>query len=120
MNLLIDNNDGLGQLDYTAWIDSEHPPVVSRKLNHSATMTASLIFTDVGFHPPLHGGRVVLQSRSDEKLFTGYLNVAPEQEYLGCGQTPAWRYILQASDDSFLLDHNVLPPRTAFASRTAG
>ena len=120
MNLLIDNNDGLGQLDYSAWIDGDHPPAISRKLNAAATMTAALIFADVTFHPPANGARIVLQRGDGLKLFTGYLNVVPNQEYLGRGQLPAWRYMLYAVDDSCLLDHNVLPVRTPFASRTAG
>ncbi len=28
MNLLIDNNDGLGQQDYTAWVDADHLPQI--------------------------------------------------------------------------------------------
>ena len=56
----------------------------------------------------------------DSALFTGYLTTAPEQQYLGYGQVPAWRYSLQAVDDSCLLDHNALPARTPFAWRTAG
>ena len=43
MNLLIDNNDGLGQQDYTAWVDAEHLPKIARKLNRAATMTAWLV-----------------------------------------------------------------------------
>ena len=35
-------------------------------------------------------------------------------------RAPAWRYALQALDDSCLLDHNALPVRTPFAFRTAG
>lgn len=120
MNLLIDNNDGLGQLDYTAWIDADHPPSVLRKLNCPATMTVAVIFADATFHPPANGARIVLQRGDGLRLFTGYLNVVPEQEYLGQNQMPAWRYILQAVDDSCLLDRNVLPARTPFVARTAG
>ncbi len=120
MNLLVDNNDGLGQLDYTAWVDAEHPPVIARRLNEPATMTAALIFADATFHPPVNGARVVLQRGDGVRLFTGYLNVVPEQNYLGGGQLPAWRFGLHAVDDSCLLDHNLLPVRTPFAARTAG
>src|SRR5580698_7745855 len=109
MNLLIDNNDGVGQLDYTAWLDAECPPVVSRKLNTAATMTASLLFADASFHPPVNGARIVLQRQDGPPLFTGYLSVVPEQEYLGSGQLPAWRLVLRAVDDSSVLDHNLLP-----------
>lgn len=53
-------------------------------------------------------------------MFTGYLTGPPEQEYLGYSQIPAWRVILNATDDSCLLDHNELPARIPFASRTSG
>jgi len=121
MNLLIDNNDGRGQQDYTAWVDAEHLPKITRRLNRAATMTALLVNSGPGFTPPASGARIVLQCGSGLTLFTGYLATAPEQQYLGVGhQGPAWRYTLQAVDDSCLLDHNAPPARTPFASRTAG
>jgi hypothetical protein len=121
MILLIDNNDGRGQQDYTAWVDAEHLPKIARKLNRPATMTAALVNCGPGFIPPVSGARIVLQRGSGLTLFTGYLRTAPEQQYLGVGyQATAWRYVLVAVDDSCLLDHNALPVRTPFAWRTAG
>jgi len=121
MNLLIDNNDGLGQQDYTAWVDVDHLPKIARRLNRAATMTAWLVAAGPSFHPPVSGARVLLQRADGFRLFTGYLATAPEQQYLGYSQAgAAWRYTLQALDDSCLLDHNALPVRTPFAFRTAG
>jgi hypothetical protein len=120
MNLLIDNNDGLGQQDYTSYLDGDHLPKMTRKLNAPATMTAALISADPGFHPPVGGARIILQRSDALTLFTGYLAQPPIQQYLGYGQVPAWQYTLTATDDSCLLNHNELPARTAFASRTAG
>lgn len=120
MNLLIDNNDGLGQQDYTSYVDADHLPRVARRLNCAASMVAALVAADSNFHPPVSGARVILQRGDGFRLFTGYLATAPEQQYLGYGQLPAWRYILQAIDDSCLLDQNALPARTPFAWRTAG
>ncbi len=95
MNLFIDNNDGRGQQDYTAWVDVEHLPKIARKLNRAATMTASLVNCGPGFTAPVCGARVILQCGSGLTLFTGYLATAPEQQYLGLGhQGPAWRYTL--------------------------
>ena len=71
MNLLIDNNDGRGQQDYTAWVDAENLPKVARKLNRAATMTASLVNSGQGFTAPVSGARVVLQCGSGGTLFTG-------------------------------------------------
>ena len=121
MILLIDNNDGRGQQDYTAWVDVQHLPKIARKLNRAAAMTASLVSGDPSFAAPVSGARVILQCGSGLNLFTGYLATAPERQYLGVGhQGAAWRYTLTAVDDSCLLDHNALPVRTPFASRTAG
>ncbi len=121
MNLLIDNNDGLGPQDYTAYVDAGHLPKITRRLNQAATMTACLVSADPGFHPPVSGARVLLQRADGFRLFTGYLATAPEQQYLGYShEGAAWRYSLQALDDSCLLDHNALPVRAPFAFRTAG
>ncbi len=120
MILLIDNNDGLGQQDYTSYVDGEHLPVISRSLNSAATMAAVLVSANASFSSPVSGARVILERSDGFVLFTGYLATAPEQEYLGYGQNPAWRYLLHAIDDSCLLDHNELPARTSFVSRSAG
>ncbi len=120
MNLLIDNNDGLGQQDYTTYLDAERLPSVSRKIDAPAALTAALLTADNAFRAPVSGARVILQRSDGFRLFTGYLIAAPQMEYLGYGQFPAWRYLLQATDDSCLLDQNSLPVRTPFAARTAG
>jgi hypothetical protein len=120
MNLLIDNNDGLGQQDYTSCIDTDHLPKITRKLNAPATMIAAMLSADLNFHIPVSGARIILQRSDGYTLFTGYLATPPKMQYLGYGQLPAWRYLLAAIDDSCPLDHNELPARTVFASRTAG
>jgi hypothetical protein len=120
MNLLIDNNDGLGPQDYTSYLNAGHLPKIGRKLNAPASMVVALVAGDATLRPPLLGARVTLQRSDGYSLFTGYLAMAPEMEYLGKGQLPAWRYILNAIDDSWLLDRNEMPERTAFVSRTAG
>lgn len=120
MKLLIDNNDGLGQRDYSAWVDGDQLPKVARRLNAAATLTVTLVAAEAGFSAPVLGARVILQCGSGSRLFTGYFDAEPQMEYLGRGQLPAWRHLLHAVDDSFLLDHNVLPARATFASRTAG
>ena len=51
MNLLIDNNDGLGPQDYTSSIDTDHLPKITRKLNAPATMITTLVSADPNFQP---------------------------------------------------------------------
>ncbi len=121
MKLIIDNQDGLGQQDYTPWVDTEHLPKIIRKLNRAATMTAWLASADTAFRLPVSGARVILQRGDGVRLFTGYLAAAPEQQYLGYAQPgAAWRYLLRAVDDSWLLDRSALPARSPFGLRTAG
>jgi hypothetical protein len=121
MKLTIDNNDNRGPQDYTPYLDATALPKISRKLNRAWQMTAALAVADPSFMIPASGGRVVLQRSDGYKLFTGYLTAAPEQQPLGYGQQArAWRYLLLAQDDSWLLDRNTLAIRPPFAWRTAG
>ena len=120
MNVLIDNNNGLGPQDYTCYADCEHLPQITRKLNAPATIFLALVAADNSFLPPVVGARVVLQRSNGLALFTGYVQAAPEMQYLGYGQPPAWRYVINATDDSCLLEHNELTARTVFTARTAG
>lgn len=120
MNVLIDNNNGLGPQDYSGYVDGDSLPRITRKLNAPATIVIALVAADSSFTPPVYGARVILQRSDGLALFTGYLQAAPEMEYLGYGQLPEWRYVLSATDDSCLLDHNELPARTVFTARTAG
>ena len=121
MKLFIDNQDGLGQQDYSAYLDAEHLPTLKRQLNKAAEMQVWLASGSAGFRVPATGARTVLQRDDGYKLFTGYLTAAPQQQYLGSTQTGAvWRYALTATDDSCLLDHNAPTARTPFVYRTAG
>ncbi len=121
MKLTIDNNDNRGPQDYTPYLDATGLPKISRKLNRAWQMTAALAAADPGFMIPASGGRVVLQRSDGYKLFTGYLTAAPQQQPLGYGQAArAWRNLLVAQDDSWLLDRNTLAIRPPFAWRTAG
>ena len=83
MKLIIDNHDGLGQQDYSGYLDAEHLPKLKRRLNRAAEMQAWLASGNAGFRVPASGARVILQRDDGYKLFTGYLATAPQQEYLG-------------------------------------
>jgi hypothetical protein len=121
MKILIDNHDGTGQQDYSAYFDAEHLPKLKRKLNRAGEMQAWLASGDAGFRVPASGARVTLQRDDGYKLFTGYLTAAPQQQYLGETQTGAvWGYALTVLDDSWLLGHNAPTARTPFVYRTAG
>ena len=121
MKLTIDNFDGAGARNYTAALDADRPPRVHRRLNRPAELRASLVAGDAQFVVPTRGARVVLARNDGEKIFTGYLAVAPEYEYLGWGaRGPVYRYALRAAGDEFLLDNKTLPRRAPFTHRAAG
>jgi hypothetical protein len=121
MKLTIDNNDSRGPQDYTSYLDATGLPKITRKLNRPWQMTASLVAADPNFVIPASGARVVLQRSDGYNVFTGYLTGTPEQQILGYGQKArAWRYLLVAQDDSWLLDRNVLAIRPPFTWRSAG
>ena len=121
MKLTIDNNDSRGPQDYTPHLDANALPKISRKLNRAWQMTAALVAADANFVVPASGGRVVLQRKDGSKLFTGYLVATSQLQPLGYAQKGrAWRYVLQAQDDSWLLERNALAIRPPFTSRTAG
>src|SRR5271167_697923 len=87
MKLLIDNLDGLGPLDYTAFVDSSKSPKIvpriARKLNSPAELTFALAAARNSFTVPVIGGRVMLTLSSGNNLFTGYIVQTPVSQYLG-------------------------------------
>ena len=116
MKLLIDNHDGLGMQDYSAYLDAAMLPKLQRKLNQAAGMKAWLAWANAMFPVPMSGARVVLQRDDGYKLFTGYLSAAPQQQFLGNTQTGmVWRYELTAIDDGWLLQQNAPTARIPFA-----
>jgi hypothetical protein len=121
MKLTIDNNDSRGPQDYTRYLDVAALPRISRKLNRAAQLTATLAAADSSFVPPVNGGRIILQRSDGYKLFTGYLVAEPQRSPLGFAQQGrAWKYVLEAQDDSWLLERNVLAIRPPFTWRSAG
>src|SRR5438105_4199328 len=115
MILSIDN------LDYTAALAPDARPQITRKLNRPSQFTAVLVADTPAFVVPGSGGRVLLSRADGVKLFTGYLDSAPEYEYLGWGERgPVYRCALSATSDEAILDHKMLPARAPFVARTAG
>jgi len=104
MQLLIANSD------YTSALDSTIAPRITRKLNAPEAMAFVLTSADSAFVVPQARQRVTLTRSDGHKLFTGYLDAAPEYEYLGWGAGgPAYRYKLTATSDECLLDAKRLP-----------
>jgi hypothetical protein len=121
MKLTIDNLQGQGPQDYTNSLDVTDSPRIERKLNQPTQLQFSLLANAPSFVIPVGGGRVILSKANGSDVFTGYVNAAPEYEYLGWGQLgPVYRYNLEAVSDEMLLDQKVLPNRAPFINRSAG
>jgi len=121
MNLIIDNQDSLGPLDYSLAIDGARVPKIFRKLNQPAELHLSLLNADTNFVVPARGARVTLHKASGQPMFSGYLMQSPDFEYMGWGERgPAYRHIIVAFSDEALLDEKRLPVRCPFVNRTAG
>jgi hypothetical protein len=115
MKLTIDSSD------YTSHMDASVRARVKRLLNRPATMTAALVATDPSFVVPAAGARVVLERKNGYRVFTGYLDGAPEWEHLGWNERgPVYRYKLRATSDEVTLNRKRLPDRAPYVNRMAG
>ena len=121
MNLLIDNLDGLGPQDYTAFVDSSKNPSLVRKLNQPAELKFGLVAGPDGPAVPSIGGRVTLTLSNGNDLFTGYIVQTPTYQYLGWADRGAiYRYEVDALSDVMLMDKKAPPPHPPFVDRSAG
>jgi hypothetical protein len=121
MNLTIDNLQGQGPQDYTQAMDGTKSPKVTRKLNQPAELEFSLLANSPGFVVPALNARVTLIKSDGNGVFTGYVTVTPQYEYLGWGeQGPVYRYNVAAQSDEVLLNQKALPNRAPFVNRSAG
>src|SRR5258708_416791 len=121
MKLTIDNLDGLGALDYTAFLDGTKSPRVVRKLNRPAELRVSLVAGEGNFVVPVTGARVTLGRMNGADVFAGYVAESPTFQYLGWGERgPLYRYEVVALSDEMLLDKKAPPARSPFVARGAG
>ncbi|HVM92356.1 MAG TPA: hypothetical protein VMT67_06065 [Terriglobales bacterium] len=121
MKLTIDNLDGLGAQDYSAWADMTTGISVRRTLNAASELRCSLLCGGSSPAPPVSGARVVLVRDDGTYVFTGYLTADPSCEYLGwAGNGPQYRYDVLAESDVALLAQKTLTPEPSFVARSAG
>ncbi|MBZ5548428.1 MAG: hypothetical protein LAO22_10825 [Acidobacteriia bacterium] len=121
MKLTIDNLDGRGPQDYTAFLDAGKSPHLTRKLNSPATLQFSLVTGDGDFVVPVVGARVMLGRSNGSDVFTGYVLSAPTYQYMGWAEKgPIYRYEVEARGDETVLDRKTPPPHPPFVARSAG
>lgn len=73
MNLIIDNNDGLGGVDYTSSVLHDAPLTIHRRRGEWAECTAGLDLEGTGLPLPQIRARVLVQDASGNVLFQGFL-----------------------------------------------
>jgi hypothetical protein len=121
MKLTIDNLDGLGPQDYTAFVDLSKSPILVRKLNTPAGLKFCLVAGTGNLVVPALGSRVTLNLSSGNDLFTGYIVETPTYQYLGWADRGlVYRYEIDALSDVMLMDQKAPPPHPPFVDRNAG
>ena len=121
MKLTIDNLDGRGPQDYTAFLDASKSPHLTRKLNNPAILQFTLVAGEGDFVVPVVSARVMLGRSNGSDVFTGYVLSAPTYDYLGYGEkAPIYKYEVEARSDETVLDRKTPPPHPPFVARGAG
>ncbi|HEY3927208.1 MAG TPA: hypothetical protein VGL89_02430 [Candidatus Koribacter sp.] len=121
MQLLIDNFDTFGPMDYSAYLDAERLPRVTRQLNKPAQMAAQLACVAGKMLVPHQASRVWLKKADGTVLFAGYVALQPVCEYVGQSTEGAiTRYVLSCETDEWILDRKALPQRLPYMQRAAG
>ena len=121
MKLLINNLDGLGPQDYTAFVDSGKSPSVVRKLNSPSELKLGLAAKEGSLTVPVIGARVRLTFSNGNDLFAGYVVHTPTYQYLGWADREfVYRYEIVALSDVMLMDQKAPPPHPPFVDRNAG
>ena len=105
MRITIDNEDGLGAVDYSGSVAPEGQLTIQRQLNQSSRCTAEVVLGVGGLATPARKGRVIVSNDAGAILFTGYLATEPVGIYAGQGtQGPMYRARLSAVSDEWILD----------------
>ena len=104
MKITIDNQDGLGALDYSTAICTEKPLQIKRTLN-APSFCAGMVDCNDGGKVPVRGARVQVLADNGTVLFTGVVATEPIAVYGGAGLTgPVYRSEFRAISDEWLLD----------------
>jgi hypothetical protein len=111
VRITIDNQDGLGALDYTGVVAMDGPIAVQRSLNEPSRCTAEIVLGLQGLAVPARRARVIVTAQAASQptatvLFTGYLATEPVRVWVGAASEGAvYRARLTAVSDEWLLDH---------------
>lgn len=107
MQVLIDNLDGRGAVDYSGAIAVEGRVLIERKLNAPSRCTFTVVEGADGVMLPVRRARVIVTSGAEDAtvLFTGYITTEPVRDYAGTrSEGSAYRAKVTAVSDEWLLD----------------
>ncbi len=125
MKVTIDNQNGLGPIDYSAAIcankATEHAVLIQRQMNQPTLAKLLLDCASHGLPIPAHNAAVVIEAANGTLLFTGYVPTQAEPMYAGYDSTGA-RYLMQVHvvSDDWLLDRVALPQTAPLLGQSAG
>ena len=121
MKLSIDGQNGEGVLDYSSVICSDIPVKIERELNTPSNFSCALNLYDSSLRIPSRNSRVKLRSGAGSLLFMGYISIDPELTFVGSGTLgSAYRLLIHAISDDWILDRDGTPSRTYALSQSAG
>lgn len=105
MRLLIDNLDGQGAMDYSAFVSSAVPLTIRRSLNAISHCEGSVCLAGMALVVPVRRARVFVTTDAGDELFTGYLvsEAAPVFDEIA-SRSDAEVYGFVAKSDEWLLD----------------
>lgn len=119
MQVLIDNLDGLGKIDYTSCVQFGTEAAIVRTLN-KPTLCTIPVAVGIGLPMPALKGRVEIIDCFGSFLFTGYVNGRPEV-CIGSGQeqVPLVLALVSAVSDDISLDPTVSTTNATLLSQSA-
>ena len=120
MQVLIDNGDGQGSLDYTGCLQLGPLCTIVRELNKPSLCSLLLFLGANGRKAPVEDARVAVCGTGGVVLFAGTVIAAPGQLPVGEGFSgPAFATLISAVSDEVLLNANVSSVQTTLLGETA-
>jgi hypothetical protein len=120
VKITIDNQDGLGAVDYSALLCADKPLQVKRTLNEPSLCTG-MVDCSSGAKVPVRGARVRVTADNGTVLFTGIAAREPVAVYFGAGIAgPVYRSEFSAISDEWLLNQQAVPGSGAGYAQSSG
>jgi hypothetical protein len=111
----------INNVDYSAALIDAPAQVIERTLNKPSVCTLALDCGTTGLALPLRNQTISVTAANGAVLFTGYLATDPVAEYAGATTTgPAYRMIVAATSDEYVLDRQPLPAINGGVNQSAG